>query len=168
MSAARTLDESLLATYLSDHVAAAAGMRNRVARMVRAYPQGPLAHSMRQLAQALDGERDWLITLTDSQQVHLSRWKSLAVAGAERLGRLKLNGRVVRTSPLSPLLELELLNSGLRGKRSLWLTLQEWSSELRLDEAELQSLLADVDDQIEQAEQLAAQIRVAALGVSPS
>jgi hypothetical protein len=41
----------------------------------------------------------------------------------ERLGRLKLNGRVLRRSALSDLLELETLRVGITGKRALWVSL---------------------------------------------
>ena len=44
---------------------------------------------------------------------------------AERLGRLKLNGRLLRRSPLSDLLELETLVVGITGKQALWVSLRE-------------------------------------------
>ena len=47
----------------------------------------------------------------------------LIPAGAwllEKAGRLKLNGQVRGHSPLSPLVELEGLEAGVSGKRSLW------------------------------------------------
>jgi hypothetical protein len=47
----------------------------------------------------------------------------LTPAGAwllEEAGRLKLNGQVRGHSPLSPLVELEGLEAGVSGKRSLW------------------------------------------------
>jgi hypothetical protein len=42
---------------------------------------------------------------------------------AEKLGRLKLNGRLRGYSPLSRLLELEGLLMGITGKMALWKTL---------------------------------------------
>jgi hypothetical protein len=44
---------------------------------------------------------------------------------AEKLGRLKLNGRLVRRSPLSPFVELEVLETGIYGKLLLWHVLRE-------------------------------------------
>jgi hypothetical protein len=41
---------------------------------------------------------------------------ALAV-GAERLGRLKPNGRLVRYSPLSRFVELDILAMGIEGKK---------------------------------------------------
>jgi NADH dehydrogenase/NADH:ubiquinone oxidoreductase subunit G len=43
---------------------------------------------------------------------------------AEKLGRLKLNGRLRGYSPLSRLLELEGLLIGITGKIALWKTLE--------------------------------------------
>lgn len=42
---------------------------------------------------------------------------------AERLGRLKLNGTVLQRSPLSRVVELEVLVVGIRGKEALWTAL---------------------------------------------
>ncbi|HYZ35729.1 MAG TPA: hypothetical protein VE673_03250 [Pseudonocardiaceae bacterium] len=70
----------------------------------------------------------------------------LAVA-AERLGRLKPNGRMSGYSPLSRFLELDVLAMGIDGKKLLWTTLR--------DLAGLGSRLPDIDfDQlIERANQ---------------
>lgn len=42
---------------------------------------------------------------------------------AERLGRLKLNGRLFKRSPLSRIVELEVLVVGIRGKEAMWTAL---------------------------------------------
>jgi hypothetical protein len=57
--------------------------------------------------------------------------------GAERLGRLKLNGRLTGYSPLSRFEELEFLTMGIEGKKQLWVTLR--------DLAKLAARLPDVD-----------------------
>ncbi|MBB5957983.1 hypothetical protein FHS29_004591 [Saccharothrix tamanrassetensis] len=57
--------------------------------------------------------------------------------GAERLGRLKLNGRLTSYSPLSRFQELEFLAMGIDGKKQLWTTLR--------DLAGLQARLPDID-----------------------
>lgn len=66
--------------------------------------------------------------------------------GAERLGRLKLNGRFGTYSPLSQFVELDFLAMGIEGKKLLWVTLR--------DLAGLASRLPDIDfdDLIERAE----------------
>ena len=42
---------------------------------------------------------------------------------AERLSRLKLNGTLLQRSPLSRVVELEVLVVGIRGKEALWTAL---------------------------------------------
>ena len=41
----------------------------------------------------------------------------------ERLGRLKPNGRILRRSPLSSVIELEALEAGIIAKEALWRSL---------------------------------------------
>jgi hypothetical protein len=48
----------------------------------------------------------------------------LGAWGAEKAGRLKLNGSLLSYSPLSRLLELEGLHLGLTGKLFLWQALE--------------------------------------------
>ena len=45
--------------------------------------------------------------------------QAVAWAG-EKAGRLKLNGELRGTSPLTPFVELEALSLGIEGKRLLW------------------------------------------------
>jgi hypothetical protein len=63
---------------------------------------------------------------------------------AERLGRLKPNGRLLRRSRLSDLLELETLVVGISGKQALWLSLREVPS---IPIEELDQLLERAEDQ---------------------
>lgn len=53
------------------------------------------------------------------------------VRTAELLGRLKLNGRLFTRSPLSRVLELEVLVVGIRGKEALWTALAAAGLSLR-------------------------------------
>ncbi len=50
-------------------------------------------------------------------------WKIVAVRAIELIGRLKPNGQLRGYSPLSRLIELELLIAGILAKESLWQTL---------------------------------------------
>ncbi len=52
-------------------------------------------------------------------------FKRVLAQGVERVGRLKLNGRLVGYSPLSRVLELEALMSGVQAKRGLWRALRQ-------------------------------------------
>ena len=63
--------------------------------------------------------------------------KPAAATVAERVGRLKLNGRIRRYSPLSRFGELDFLAMGIDGKKLLWANLR--------DLAGLADRLPDVD-----------------------
>lgn len=58
-----------------------------------------------------------------------STLKPVLARAAERVGRLKLNGRVTGYSPLSRLVELEGLVAGVTGKRAMWRALEPLGGE---------------------------------------
>jgi hypothetical protein len=66
------------------------------------------------------------------------RVKLAAAWAAERAGRLKFNGALLRRSPLTPLVELETLAIGIHGKERLWRLLRanpaDDATAARLDE----------------------------------
>jgi len=60
---------------------------------------------------------------------------------AEKVGRLKLNGRIAGYSPLSRVVELEALGLGVEGKRALWRALAaEAARDARLEGVDLTAL----------------------------
>ncbi|MFI2753961.1 hypothetical protein ACGIF2_11045 [Cellulomonas sp. P22] len=159
----RDVDRQLLRIYLSDHVAGATAGAGRIERMARAYADTPLGPSLADIAAQIAGEREWLIDTAASLGVHLARWKQAGLWVGERVGRLKTNGRVVRTSPLTALLELELMRSAVVGKRSCWQTLLEWSGELGISPQRLDELTVAADQQIAELDRLATIARRRAL-----
>ncbi|KQY43974.1 hypothetical protein [Cellulomonas sp. Root137] len=153
------VDPRLLRIYLSDHVAGATGAIARSRRMARAYDSTPLGGPIGSFAEELEGERVLLLELSESLGLRLSRWKSVGAAAGERVGRLKPNGRLTSASPLSALLELELLRGGVNAKRGLWDSLASWSGALGLERARFEELDRRGLAQIELLEQLAAVAR---------
>ncbi len=100
-----------LGIYLRDHHAASAG---GVALARRALgPNHPLT-------QGIARDRQTLEHVMRQLDVRPSAVKVRLVRVAERLGRLKLNGKVFQRSPLSRIVELEVLVVGIRGKEALW------------------------------------------------
>jgi hypothetical protein len=63
--------------------------------------------------------------------------KPAAAIAAERVGRLKLNGRWRGYSPLSRFVELDFLAMGIEGKKTLWRNLRDYAG--------LRERLPDVD-----------------------
>jgi hypothetical protein len=77
------------------------------------------------------------------------RSKNLAFWVAEKGGRLKLNGQLTGYSPLSRMIEIEGLITGVGAKRSLWLTLGELAdAEPELDAERLGRLVERAEDQL--------------------
>jgi len=113
----------LLRIYLQDHHAAAAAgldLARRLARENRSWGHGP---ELQQIAGEIAGDRATVRTVLDRLGIAPSVVKIAGARALERVGRLKLNGRVTSYSPLSRVLELELLASGVNAKLELWRTL---------------------------------------------
>jgi hypothetical protein len=115
----------LLATYLNDHLAGATAARELARRSASSNRGSVLGEFLSGLAEEIEEDRDALLAVMSELQIGVDRIKVLGGWTIEKLGRLKLNGRVLSYSPLSPLLELEGLLLGIHGKLALWLALKE-------------------------------------------
>ncbi|MCU7826739.1 hypothetical protein [Kitasatospora sp. DSM 101779] len=121
--------ERWLAIYLNDHLAGSYGGAALARRIAREHPTGPDAPALRTLAKEVAEDRDELLALMRALGVRPRRHRMLLGSAAELAGRLKLNGRVLRRSPLSDLLETEAMRSGVQGKIALWRALRAASSD---------------------------------------
>ena len=122
--------------YLRDHHAASAGGVALARRALgRDHP----------LAQQIARDRKALEEVMRQLDVAPSGTKVGFVRVAELLGRLKLNGSVFRRSPLSRVLELEMLVVGIRGKEALWTSLL--ASGLSIQGIELDALVESAKEQ---------------------
>jgi nucleoside-diphosphate-sugar epimerase len=143
------MDRGLFGLYLSDHFTGATAGLERVERMVAAYRDTPFHGELAELAEQIRAERELYRSLLDTLGVPRRRHRQAAAWVAERLGRLKLNGRLVERSPLSALLEAELVRSAVLGKIGGWQTLGEHAEELGLDPAQFAELADLAHRQIE-------------------
>ena len=143
----------LLAIYLNDHLAGATVGRElarRAAQSNRGNAEyGPF---LSQLAQEIDEDRQSLLAIMSKLGVKVDRLKVLAGWGGEKLGRLKLNGRVRGYSPLSRVVELEGLTLGVHGKLALWRTLERLDLAVGGDHRDLGELQRRAQDQLERLE----------------
>jgi hypothetical protein len=150
------VDARLLGIYLEDHVAGAVGGL-RLARRFAAQNRGDPAWSA---VAALVPELE--LHLATAERVARAigrppgRAKQAAVVAAELAGRLKLNGRLLRYSPLSRLLELEGLVLGSRGRAGLWRALEDLArgGEPALRQFEFADLAARAERQLDELETL--------------
>jgi hypothetical protein len=115
---------SLLAIYLQDHHAAAlAG--TRLARRVASAAQPERASAeLSAVAQEIAEDLATLESIMRKLGTGPSGVKDAMARAGERIGRLKLNGRLRTRSPLSDVVELETLVVGITGKQALWRSLQ--------------------------------------------
>jgi hypothetical protein len=143
------LGSDLLAIYLNDHLAGStAGLE--LARRAQGSNEGtPLGDYLAGFVVELEEDRETLQGIMERLGVGRDRLKVAAAWTAEKTGRLKLNGRITSYSPLSRLVEVEGLLIGVYGKRAGWLSLLEIAQgEPRLDEEQLQRLVARAEAQI--------------------
>jgi hypothetical protein len=114
----------LLSIYLNDHLAGATVGRElsrRAAGSNRGSSYGPFLEN---LAREVDEDRGTLLDLMRELDVGVDRLKVAGAWGAEKLGRLKPNGRLRSYSPLSRVVELEGLTLGVIGKLAMWRALE--------------------------------------------
>ncbi|MFI5674461.1 hypothetical protein [Streptomyces cellulosae] len=150
-------DTDLLGIYLNDHLAGAtlAVDRARLLAEAEAERDPALADAVRPVADEIAEDRASLLTIMRSLEVPVRRYKIVAGRLAERAGRLKANGRLVRRSPLSSMLELELLRLGVEGKAAGWRTLHRLTgADPRLDPGHLDALLERAQRQLDTLEEL--------------
>lgn len=131
----------LLGIYLNDHIAGSTAGLALFRRTAGAHRGTPLGDALTRLAQEVEEDRHALLAVTRALGVPVRRYKVAAGWVVERVGRLKSNGRLVRRSPLSGVLELEALVIAVEGKAAGWRTLRALADdEPRLDPRRLDEL----------------------------
>ena len=114
----------LMAVYVNDHIASAAGGIELVSRMIGVHRGTGHEAPLRQLLDELREEKTALTGQARALGLPVRQYKQVAVWVAEKASRLKLNGSLISRSPLSDLVEFEFLASAVRGKRSGFETLR--------------------------------------------
>lgn len=143
----------LLAIYLNDHLAGAIAGRELARRAAASNRSSQYGEFLTALAKEIEEDRQSLLEIMGTLGVGVDRLKQTAGWGAEKLGRLKLNGRVLGYSPLSRVVELEALSLGVRGKLAMWLTLKQLEpDEPRLSASDLDELVRRAEGQLTQLE----------------
>jgi hypothetical protein len=137
----RRVNQKHLRIYMQDHLAGStAGLE--LARRTRAANEGteygpPLA----QIADEIEADRRQLQAIMEELGFGHDKLKNMGAWTVEMLGRLKMNGQFTGYSPLSRVVELEGLLTGITGKWGLWVALLQIAPEdPRLDPAQLERL----------------------------
>jgi hypothetical protein len=146
---------SYLAIYLNDHLAGATAGTALARRTAGANADRPSGPALQQLAAEIEEDRRSLLDVMSRLDVKRDRIKVWAGSAAEKAGRLKLNGELLRYSPLSRVVELEGLGLGVVGKLAMWRALrQTLASDPRLDGIDLDALIARAEGQRDRLERL--------------
>ena len=147
----------LLGIYLNDHYAGATAGLALFRRAAGAQAGTPAGAELQRLAGEVAEDRAALRALLDRLGVPVQRSKVLSGWVLEKAARLKPNGRAVRRSPLSSLVELEALVLGVQGKGAGFAALR--AADLPgQDPAELDRLIAQAERQAEALERLRRQV----------
>jgi hypothetical protein len=145
----RTERERLLQVYLSDHLAGSVAGTRLARRLADAERDGPAGPALTALADDIEADRSELVKLVDALGIEPRRYKQALVWAGERLGRLKLNGHLVRRSPLSTVVEMESLLMALRGKLAGWEAVRSAFGEHPVGGLDLERLMARGEAQLD-------------------
>ncbi|ROR72764.1 NAD-dependent epimerase/dehydratase family protein [Bogoriella caseilytica] len=158
------VDRKLLRFYLDDHLTGASGGVQRIERMAHAYADTVAGDELLLLAAEIGDARRDLIGVMDRLGLRRRQHRHAAAWVAERGARLKTNGRI-STSPLSALLELEIMRAAVTGQAGLWQTLTDLAEELGLDRAAMEQLSRRSEGFAERLADLHGRVRTSALRV---
>ncbi len=140
-------DKKLLQIYLQDHHAAAVAGCELAKRAASNNQDGELAATLARLVREVDEDRRTLEDIMSDLGCSSNAVKDGFMWVGEKLGRLKLNGRITGYSPLSRVLELEGLIVSVTSKRTLWEALRS-SHRQRLERFDLDALIERADAQL--------------------
>ena len=153
------LNRRRLAIYLNDHMAASTGAVELTRRVAASNRETSYGATLAQLSAEIDQDRGALASIMDRLGIRRDPVKSMVGWGAEKLGRLKLNGQLTGYSPLSRLEELEILELGVTGKLLLWQALEQTD----IPPDELEGLMERARSQRERLEGLRREAAIEAL-----
>jgi len=150
-----THDQALLGIYLNDQMAASVAGSNLARRLAASERESAKADVLERLATEFAEDRAALQDVMEALDVPVRHPETWAAWTAERMGRLKLNGRLVRRSPLSRVLELEAMRLGVEGKAAGWRMLRAGAAtDDHVDADRLDALIERARAQIDLLEQL--------------
>jgi hypothetical protein len=134
--------DTALRIYLNDHAAGALAAVELARRCRASNERTPLGMYLASLIEEIEADRSVLHDVMDRVGARRDRAKLAIGWLAEKVGRLKPNGRIFGYSDLSRLEELEGLCLGVEGKAALWRSLHALSeADERLGGLDFQPLI---------------------------
>ena len=113
------MDRRLTRIYLNDHVALMALLIDVAERSAKSNRGSPLGAWLVELRRELVSQRETLERVMRRLRLRRSRAKVALARFGQRIGQLKLNGRLTSYSPLSRVFELESLLAGVEANRAV-------------------------------------------------
>jgi hypothetical protein len=150
-----------LTIYLNDHLAGATAGVELVRRAASENSGSEFGTVLRELSAEIQHDREELIAIITELGYPVDRAKVALGWTAEKVGRLKPNGRLRGYSPLGLLLELEGLLAGIHAKQALWHALLRTG---KADTKRLETLLARAEEQAGTVERMHHQAAELAIG----
>lgn len=132
--------DRFLAIYLNDHLAGATLGVELARRLRSSSKKDEMGSPLGAICTEIEVDRETLEGLMERLEIRLGLLKRAGAWSGEKLGRLKLNGRLTGHSSLSRLIELELLYIGITGKMQLWKALEQTIGPA-LDEFDFEQLI---------------------------
>lgn len=118
--------DRLLSIYLNDHLAGSTAGVQLARRLVASNREDPsFGDPLADTRAEIETDREALKEVMERLGISLGTAKPAAAWIGERLGRLKPNGQLTGYSPLSRVVELELLLIGISGKKRMWSVVEQ-------------------------------------------
>ncbi|MEX5274569.1 hypothetical protein RF638_11505 [Kocuria sp. CPCC 205235] len=140
-------------TYLQDHHAGSAAGLDAFRRVAEGHGDREVRSKVGRLAYDVAEDQRSLETIMSAFDIKPSQLKDIPARAAEKIGRLKLNERVTKRSPLSDVVELEALTAAVYAKSLGWRILLEVNDD-RLDKSKIEELLNRAREQENELEEL--------------
>ena len=153
-----------LVIYLNDHLAGATAGVELARRTAQEHRGSAYGETLERLRKEIAQDRLALVRLLADLDVPVRRYKAYGAWLGEKAARMKPNGRLLRRTGLSLLVEIEALRLGAQGKASLWRGLLAASAQdSRLDADQLEELLRGAVQQVKTLDALHARAATALL-----
>ena len=158
------MNQRLIGIYLNDHLAGSV-MGSRLAKRIARQNEGNEYGTMvAGIAREIEEDKATLHELMERLGIGERRAQMAMAWVAEKAMRLKPNGRLLRYSPLSRVLELEALTMGITGKLELWRSMEAVENGAKVPGFDFTQLAQRAETQRDQVEDLRVRAAREALG----
>ena len=149
------VNEKLVRIYLQDHHAGSTTGLELARRIHGSNKGNEYGEALAPIVDEIAADQKALESIMEDLGFDSDTMKDLGGWALEKVGRLKLNGQLTGYSPLSRVVELEGLMTGITGKIGLWLALLQLApDEPRLDANQLERLRERGESQRTKVEEL--------------